>query len=239
MAHHDAPATPVTTPSRPVVDLGKTEAELAHQIASLPHGKVPRDLRRRHALLVGTEMFLERGYGGTAMDEVAGRCGISKPVLYDLVGSKEQFFADVMARSSEELADRVATAVTTEVDDAKKIYAGALAFFRFVEERHDAWRTLLAPGVSPTTAEVARIRVEQVHYITQLLTTQVARGGIERHVAVAAAHAFVGANEALASLWQTSEFSATAEELASLVTQLFLPGLTALGTASDDANDSS
>src|SRR4051794_37843195 len=106
---------------------------LAAEVARYPHRRVPRELRRRHLLSVAEELFVERGYQLSSMDELARRAGVSKPVVYDLVGSKEQLFHEVMARFADELAETVATAVSAETDPDRRLHAGALAYFHFVD----------------------------------------------------------------------------------------------------------
>jgi AcrR family transcriptional regulator len=236
-------ATTSTISTRAVVDRGLTEADLAAEIARHRRGQVPAGLRRAHALMAATALFLARGYRATSMDDVAERCGISKPVLYDLVGSKEQLFADVMARAADELAERVAAAVADEADLAAKMHAGSLAFFAFVEERSDAWRTLLAPGAAPLGTEMDRLRARQVRQVADLLTATAdpTSDRVDAIQAEMVAHAITGASEAIAAWWQldraasthatpsaTTEPRPTAESLASWVTTLLIPGLRAL-----------
>lgn len=218
----------------PVTDRGRTEGDLEHEIARHRRGRVPRGLRRSHALLAATTLFLEHGYRGTSMEELATRCGISKPVLYDLVGSKEQLFTDVMTAAAAELADRITEAVEAETDPARRLYAGALAFFRFAAERHPAWRTLLAPGLAPGGSQIERLRSHQVDQLTHLLT-QVGLTDVplDPDRARLAARAITGANEAIAVWWQRAADSdgqrrPSAQTLAEFVTTLFAPGLAGL-----------
>lgn len=235
------PSTSIAMTVGPVTDGGLTEVDLAAEIERHRRGQVPAELRRSHALLAATTLFLAHGYRATSMDDLAKRCGISKPVLYDLVGSKEQLFADVMDRAADELADRVATAVADEVDLTEKMEAGALAFFEFVEERRDAWHTLLAPGAAPLGTEMDHLRARQVRQIAQLLTTTTNPAGdrIDPIEAEMVAHAITGASEALAAWWQLESTAAattpgerpSAQSLASWVTTLFAPGLRVLAAA--------
>jgi AcrR family transcriptional regulator len=117
---------------------------------------------------IAEDLFGQFGYQGTSMDDVARLAGVSKPVVYDLVGAKEQLFELCLARSANELASRVASAVdAASADD--RLRAGALAFFRFVDEHRPAWRGLLASGSAPLTAEMAEIRRNQAGLVAGLL----------------------------------------------------------------------
>jgi AcrR family transcriptional regulator len=130
--------------------------------------RVPREVRIPQIARIAEDLFGQFGYHGTSMDDVARLAGVSKPVVYDLVGSKEELFKLCMARSANELASRVAAAVgAAPADD--RLRAGALAFFRFVDEHRPAWRGLLASGSAPLTAEMAEIRRNQAGLVAGLL----------------------------------------------------------------------
>jgi AcrR family transcriptional regulator len=130
--------------------------------------RVPREVRIPQIARIAEDLFGQFGYQGTSMDDVARLAGVSKPVVYDLVGSKEELFKLCMARSANELASRVATAVgAVPADDRLRV--GALAFFRFVDEHRPAWRGLLAAGTAPLTTEMAEIRRNQAGLVAGLL----------------------------------------------------------------------
>jgi AcrR family transcriptional regulator len=51
-------------------------------------GRLPRGERRDQLLATASEVFVDRGYHATGMDEIADRAGVSKPVLYQHFSSK-------------------------------------------------------------------------------------------------------------------------------------------------------
>jgi AcrR family transcriptional regulator len=202
--------------------------------------RVPREVRIPQIARIAENLFGQFGYQGTSMDDVARLAGVSKPVVYDLVGSKEELFKLCLARSANELASRVATAVdAASADD--RLRAGALAFFHFVDEHRPAWRGLLASGSAPLTAEMAEIRRNQAGLVAGLLIQGEPSGrsfhssgpasatdrATDRVIADAMANAINGAFEALAGWWQSHE-SMSADELADLMVQLMGPGLDAM-----------
>ncbi|TMB92351.1 MAG: helix-turn-helix transcriptional regulator [Chloroflexi bacterium] len=79
-------------------------------LAAYAHGRVPRAIRERQILALAEDLFAEQGYANASMDELARRAGVSKPVIYALVGSKEQLYRRCVERHSEILATRIATA---------------------------------------------------------------------------------------------------------------------------------
>ncbi|KRD95928.1 hypothetical protein ASE63_13045 [Bosea sp. Root381] len=55
------------------------------------------DQERRRIVAVACELFLDVGYGGTTMDAVAARCGVSKKTLYRLFPAKTDLFGAMIA----------------------------------------------------------------------------------------------------------------------------------------------
>jgi AcrR family transcriptional regulator len=57
---------------------------------------------RRHQLIdVARSLFAERGYDGTAIEEIAARAHVSKPVVYEHFGGKEGLYAVLVDRDYE------------------------------------------------------------------------------------------------------------------------------------------
>ena len=203
---------------------------LASELASYNHGRVPRDLRRRQVIVEAQNLFTERGFHGASMDELAQRVGVSKPVIYDLVGSKEQLFHEIMTLVADDLALAIRAAVAAEPDPDLGLYVGSLAFFTFVRDRRAAWDALLKGDAAPLNTAVAEIRRRQTDLVIELLTDGATALGValEPLQIEAAAHAINGANEALATWWLDHE-ELTPEDVTALVTALVAPGLEALG----------
>jgi len=204
------------------------------ELATYRHGRVPRDLRRRQVVAVATDLFAEAGFAGASMDELARRVGVSKPVIYDLVGSKEELFTVVTDRFATELGDRVVIGVTSEVEPQDRFRAGAVAFFTFVAEHRDAWETLGATGPTPFNAGLDEIRRRQTELVGLMLTEWFSRSGGDPGPDTAdtvdlAAHAVNGAFEAVAVWWRDHPDRGP-DELARTVTDLVGPGLDVLAS---------
>jgi len=83
----------------------------------------PRITRSRSLILdAASEAFLEFGYDGTSVDDIAARAGVAKRTVYNIYGEKEELFRATLARSiaiAEQLAEILAEA-TTRLDDVGK-----------------------------------------------------------------------------------------------------------------------
>lgn len=200
------------------------------EVQAHPHGRVPRELRRRQLLAVAEQLFVARGYAATSMDDVAAGAGVTKPIVYELVGSKHEVFEACMERAADALASRVADAVVSAGEgDATRLRAGALAWFEFIGERRGLWDALLASDDAPASAAIEAVRARQDDFVAaQLAATAQAEGAVvDPELVEAVATAMNGAFEALGRWWSRHpERSAT--ELADLYTALVLPGLEGL-----------
>jgi AcrR family transcriptional regulator len=198
------------------------------EVESYRHGRVPRAVRERQILALAEDLFAEHGYEGASMDELARRAGVSKPVIYDLVESKEALYRLCFERAADELAESVAAAAAEHVGDlAELLRATALAFFRFIDHHRAAWAVLSALDAGGrTAAHVSGIRARQARFAVTMLTERAAKAGVTLDLrrADAAAHALNGAYEALAHWWRENP-EVPAETLADWLVELTLPGL--------------
>ncbi|MEO6714328.1 MAG: TetR/AcrR family transcriptional regulator [Mycobacteriales bacterium] len=71
-----------------------------------------RSARKSRAILdAATEIFLEQGYLGTSMDEIAARARVSKQTVYKHVGDKKRLFIRIVVATVEQVGDPVYDAV--------------------------------------------------------------------------------------------------------------------------------
>ena len=65
--------------------------------------------RREQLIAIGRQLFAERGFDATSVEEVAARAKVSKPVVYEHFGGKEGLYAVVVDREVRALLDRITT----------------------------------------------------------------------------------------------------------------------------------
>src|SRR3954465_10225971 len=108
------------------------------RIEDFRHGRVPREVRERQLVELGEERFAERGFAKASMDELARRAGVTKPVIYELFGSKEGLFEACREGLALRLAESIAEAArgadsvggVSAPDPEARLRAGGLAFLR-------------------------------------------------------------------------------------------------------------
>ncbi|SEE29166.1 TetR/AcrR family transcriptional regulator [Jiangella alba] len=80
-----------------------------------------RTARKRRAIVeAATEVFLQHGYIGASMDQVAAKAAVSKQTVYKQFADKEHLFAEIIAGRTDTLGDRLA-AVYATLDDATDV----------------------------------------------------------------------------------------------------------------------
>jgi AcrR family transcriptional regulator len=190
------------------------------RIEDFRHGRVPRVVRERQIVELAEQLFSERGFRGASMDELARRAGVTKPVVYELFGSKDGLFRACLERSSERLATEVADAVRAESDPEARVRAGGLAFLRFAKDNRVAWELMMEGRFSDAANEARRRQAALVH---ELLLER-APAGVDPRELELAAHAVNSAYEGVAH-WMWEHPDAPLEQLADWTARLLLPGL--------------
>lgn len=170
--------------------------------------RLPRTVREQQMLDAAVQMFARRGYHAASMDEVAELAGVSKPMVYLYLGSKEELFLACIRREAGRLLDAFAGQVNQADAPDQQLWHALRAFFVLVAENRDSWRVLhqQAPAHGePFAGEVAAMRTAIIAFAADLIDKNIRSRGVseatEQDVA-ALAHALVGAGESLAD-WAT------------------------------------
>lgn len=99
-----------------------------------PRGtRLPRPARRRQLLGAAQEVFVAQGYHAAAMDDIAERAGVSKPVLYQHFPSKLELYLALLDQHTESLVARVREALASTSDNRLRVAASVAAYFDFVD----------------------------------------------------------------------------------------------------------
>ena len=135
------------------------------------------------------------------MDEVAAAVGVTKPLLYNYYGNKEQLFLACMEPAAEALLESVVSAVAAAPDAPGALRAGIHAFFAFLDADGEAWR-LLHDETLPAGGEIAT-RVNAYRARMEALVTAAIHS--ESRAVEPLAVAIFGAAEALGRWWLTAD----------------------------------
>ncbi|MEU6662364.1 TetR/AcrR family transcriptional regulator [Streptomyces sp. NPDC046821] len=193
--------------------------------------RMPRAEREREMMAAAVRVFGERGYRAASMDDIAELAGVSKPLVYLYLNSKEELFSACIRRESEALIAAVREGTIGTGDADRQLWTGLTAFFTHTAGNPDGWAVLhrhARTGGEPFVAEVTAMREELVAFVTGLIVeaAREAHGDPElqeREVA-GLAQALVGAAESLAG-WANTDESVTAKEAAATLMNFAWAGL--------------
>jgi len=103
---------------------------------------MPRSERRAQLLDAARQVFVEKGYHAAAMDDIAERAGVSKPVLYQHFPGKRELYLALLDESGEQLLARIHHALLSTDNNKQRVTATVAAYFDFVGDPATAHRLL-------------------------------------------------------------------------------------------------
>lgn len=168
--------------------------------------RMPRAVRERQMLDAAVVGFARHGYQAASMDDIAEEAGVSKPLVYLYLKSKEDLFTACIRRERAALVGAVRGGTRErEAPPDRQLWNGLCAFFAHTAVRPDGWAVLHRADTQgePFAREVAVMRREITALVTLLLGQAAQDAGCddefaEREVS-GLAHAMVGAAESLAA----------------------------------------
>ncbi len=104
--------------------------------------RLPRDERRAQLLVAALEVFTVAGYHSAAMDEIADRANVSKPVLYQHFPSKLDLYLAVLDLHIDSLVFAIQKAIAANRENSARVAATVEAYFGFIDSEGEAFRLL-------------------------------------------------------------------------------------------------
>jgi AcrR family transcriptional regulator len=110
--------------------------------------RLPRDERRAQLLVAALEVFTVAGYHSAAMDEIADRAKVSKPVLYQHFPSKLELYLAVLDLHIDSLVFAIQKAIAANRENSARVAATVEAYFGFIDSEGEAFRLLFESDMS-------------------------------------------------------------------------------------------
>jgi AcrR family transcriptional regulator len=125
--------------------------------------------RREQLIAVGRQLFAERGFDGTSIEEVSARAKVSKPVVYEHFGGKEGLYAVVVDREVTALLDRITNALTAG-HPRELLEQAALALLDYIEQETDGFRVLVRESpVMSQSGNFSSVLNDVAHQVEHIL----------------------------------------------------------------------
>jgi len=188
--------------------------------------------RREQLIVVARELFAERGFEATSVEEIAQRGGVSKPIVYEHFGGKEGLYAVVVDREMRELLDRIVSALSDSGQGHPRELLGkaADAFLGYIEERTDGFRVLVRDSPVATGAgSFSSLLGDIAGRVEHALGREFGRRGVDMELAAMYSQALVGM-VALTGQWWLEVRKPDRDEVSAHLVRLAWHGLS--GSAS-------
>ena len=187
--------------------------------------RLPRTARRAQLLAAAQDVFAANGYHAAAMDEIAERAGVSKPVLYQHFPGKLELYLALLEIHVDELIMRVTDAMGSTNDNKLRVQNAVTAYFDFVDGESQAYRLVFESdlrGEPVAQAAIDRGTDACVQAITQTIT---ADAGLEEEPARLLAVGLVGVSQVAARSWLQNNRTMTKDQAVRLISTLAWKGI--------------
>ena len=164
--------------------------------------RMPAAQRREQLIAIGRQLFAERGFDATSVEEVASRAKVSKPVVYEHFGGKEGLYAVVVDREVRSLLDRIAAALTAG-HPRELLEQAALALLDYIDQEPDGFQVLVreSPGLSPG-GNFSSVMNDVAHQVEHILGAEFRARDLDPKFAELYSQALVGMVALVGQWWR-------------------------------------
>jgi AcrR family transcriptional regulator len=187
--------------------------------------RLPRSARRKQLLAAAQQVFVQHGYHAAAMDEIAERAGVSKPVLYQHFPGKLELYLALLDTHCDALNARMRDAMSTTTENKQRVRNTTQAYFDFIDHESEAFRLVFESDLRHEPAVRERVERVEAHSISVITDTIMADTGVSRARAEILAAGLVGAAETAARFWLAGGRRVGKSEAESLISALSWRGI--------------
>jgi AcrR family transcriptional regulator len=187
---------------------------------------MPRKARRAQLLDAALEVFVAQGYHSAAMDDIADRAGVSKPVLYQHFPSKLDLYLALLDQTCDTVIHAVRQALESSPDHNKqRVQATVDVFYAYVANAGGAFRLVFESDLvnEPAVRErVDRVTNECADSIAGVIHDDT---GLPSEESQLLAVSLVGMAQVSARFWLAKEGRIPQDDAANLVAGLAWRGI--------------
>ena len=198
--------------------------------------RLPRSARRAQLLGAAQEVFVAHGYHAAAMDDIAERAGVSKPVLYQHFPGKLELYLALLDQHVETLGEQVRAALTATDDNKVRVANCIETYFDFVDDPGGAFRLVFESDLRNEPAVRERVERSLQLSIDALTDTIAQDTGFGRDEAELLSCGLAGLAEVSARWWLASEGKVAKERAVALLSGLAWRGISGYPRVSGTAS---
>jgi AcrR family transcriptional regulator len=188
-------------------------------------GRLSRTARRAQLLLAARDVFAAHGYHAAAMDDIAERAGVSKPVLYQHFPGKLELYRALLTTYADELVTRVEQAISTTTDNQERVHGAVSAYFDFVAGEGQAYRLVFESDLRSEPEAAAVVDGALTRCIDSVAAAVTTDAGLDAARARMLAVGLVGLSQVAARYWLDSDQAVPRDEAVALMSSLAWRGL--------------
>lgn len=183
--------------------------------------RLPQAERREQLIDVAEALFVEHGYAGVTMEDIARAAGVTRPLAYNHFGTKEGVFAACIERASEAFNERLLASVDPDAAPREQLRQGAEVFFELLETDRGRWSLIYASSsvIQPEGGALDTLRFSTIELLVMSAAPDASPARMN-----AVAHAMSGVAERLGHWW-LSEPTMTRDEIVDHFTDILWGGL--------------
>lgn len=188
-------------------------------------GRMPRNARRAQLLESALEVFVAQGYHAAAMDDIAERAGVSKPVLYQHFPGKLDLYIALLDVSCDTIIENCRAALASTTDNKLRVQAAIAAFYAYVAEETGSFRLVFESDLTsePDVRErVDRVTTECASMIADVIRTDT---GLPDEASELLAVSLVGMAQVSARFWLAGGGEISQDDAAALIAGLAWRGI--------------
>ena len=196
-------------------------------------GRMPRIERRAQLLESALGVFVAQGYHSAAMDDIAERAGVSKPVLYQHFPGKLDLYLALLDQSCDTIIDATRAALEATDDNKQRVAATMQVFYDYVANAHGAFRLVFESDLTNETAvreRVDRVTAECSSHIATVIHEDT---GLPDEQSRLLAVSLVGMAQVSARFWLDDPRGIGQEDAAMLISSLAWRGIRGFPRADD------
>jgi AcrR family transcriptional regulator len=186
---------------------------------------MPRKARRAQLLSSALQVFVAQGYHAAAMDDIAERAGVSKPVLYQHFPGKLDLYLALLDVSCDTIIENCRLALDSTDDNKQRVAAAMAVFYDYVAGETGAFRLVFESDLTndPAVREhVERVTTECAAMIAAVIHEDT---GLPDEACRLLAVSLVGMAQVSARYWLAEDHEMSREDAAALIAGLAWRGI--------------
>ena len=194
-------------------------------MSTAPTARIPRQERRAQVLEAARSAFVELGYYATAMDDIAERAGVSKPILYQHFSSKLELYLDLLSSAIGRLQAAVDGAAVHTRDNKVRVRDTVAAYFAFVDDPDGCARLVFQSDMLNEPEVRSRVEVANAAIARRIAQVIAEDTGLGPDQALLLASGMAGMAEVAARTWLADPDRIPRDEAVDLVSSLAWRGI--------------